>query len=66
MKTLLGQDAKIPQLSSALFFKDRRGYMNSIGSNTAHFERNKIVGNSKMLDMEGPLSHDFFKWIGIY
>ncbi|CAC5370495.1 unnamed protein product [Mytilus coruscus] len=43
MKTLLdyGQDAKASQLTSALFYKDRSGHMDSFDTNTGIYERKK-------------------------
>ena len=63
MKTLLGygQDAKATQLTSALIYKDRSGHMESINTNTGHYERKKFIANSKTLDLEGPLFHDLFE-----
>lgn len=63
MKTLLdyGQDAKASQLTSALFYKDRSGHMDSFDTNTGLYERKKLIGNSKSLDMEGMLFHDLFE-----
>ena len=63
MKSLLnyGQDAKTTQLTSTLFYKDHSGHMDSLTSNTGLYERKKFIGNSKYLDMEGPLFHDLFE-----
>ncbi|CAC5387024.1 unnamed protein product [Mytilus coruscus] len=63
MKTLLdyGQDAKASQLTSALFYKDRSGHMDFFDTNTGLYERKKLIGNSKSLDMEGMLFHDLFE-----
>ena len=63
MKMLLGfgQDAKASQLTSALMFKDRSGHMDDVTTNTGHYERKKYIGNSKALDLEGPLFHDLFE-----
>ncbi|CAC5392261.1 unnamed protein product [Mytilus coruscus] len=63
MKTLLdyGQDAKASQLTGALFYKDRSGHMDSFDTNTGLYERKKLIGNSKSLDMEGMLFHDLFE-----
>lgn len=63
IETLLnyGQDAKSSLLATQMFIKDTKpSVVDPAGTNTGLFERQKLIAESKYVDLQGPVFHDLF------
>lgn len=63
IETLLnyGQDAKSSLLKTQMFVKDiLPSVVDPSGANTGLFERQKLIAESKCVDLQGPVFHDLF------
>lgn len=67
IQTLLryGSDARQSQLHTQLWLKDTAGYFDDVdftnGDNTNAIVRMAYIAQSKVLDLQGPILHDFFQ-----